>query len=249
MANSENYLAAKAQAESIPQDKIIQPTVPVKIFSMEAENLGVYAKRDQDLLVAKGLNPILIDELPYKIDVLKDSQSAWMTVYNAREVTLEEWKIESEKAYAVQRELSHDFRFAYRNDHNIMLQVNRIYDGDGHADLIQDLSDYAALGRANPGPLLAVNFDLSRLDLADGLSDSIQKLLGQVNGIRTETNKPEKMFRDQAYTSLKQSVDEIRDFGKYVFWEDEAKLKLYRSEYFRKLRSQQNTEEEIGHIL
>lgn len=249
MANSESYLAAKTQAQAIPQDEIIQPTVPIKIYNMEAENLGVYAKRDREFLVAKGLNPILIDDLDARIDVLKDAQSGWMTIFNAKVVTLEEWKVESEKAYAVQRELSHDFRFAYRNDHNIMLQVNRISDGDSHADLIQDLNDYAALGKVNPGPLLAVNFDLTRLDVAKELSDSTQTLLGQVNGIRTETNKPEKMFRDQSYTYLKQAVDEIRDFGKYVFWENEAKLKLYSSEYFRKLRSQKNTEEEIEHSL
>ena len=249
MANSESYLTAKVQARAIPKDKIVTPTVPVKIYSMEAENLGVYAKRDLKLLVAKGFNPILIDKLNDRIDVLKDAQSAWMAIYNAKDLTIDEWKEVSDNAFAFQRGLLHDFRFAYRNDQNIMLQVNRIADGSGHADLIQDLSDYAALGKANPGPLLALNFDLSRLDFAEELSDITLTLLGQVNGIRTETDKPEKKLRDQAYTLLKQSVDEIRDFGKYVFWEDEAKLKLYRSEYYRRIKSKKDSEEEIGHLL
>ncbi len=246
MAHTEAYLTAKQKALAIMASKVITPTVPIDITLVEAENLSNYAINDQDQLVAKGLNPEVINDLVPRINLLKDAQSEWMISFNGKVITLEQWTEASEKAYQLQREFAHVFRFAYRKDHKLMVQVNRISDGNGHADMIQDLSDYAALGKANPEPLQAVNYDMSKLDLADELSVSTRTLLGKVNGIRTETGKPEKEFRDRAYTYLKQAVDEVRDFGKFVFWEDEGKLKHYSSEYLRKIRAQNKKQAETA---
>ena len=45
---------------------------------------------------------------------------------------------------------------------------------------------------------------------------------------------------DQAYTHLKQAVDEIRDTGQYVFWNDEVRRDGYYSTYLRKKNSRRN---------
>jgi len=68
------------------------------------------------------------------------------------------------------------------------------------------------------------------------MSNSLLSLLGEVNGIRKDADNPEKELRDRAYTYLKQAVDEIRDYGKYAFWKEEKKVKLYSSNYSRKIR-------------
>jgi len=140
----------KDKVLGINNEQKITPTIPVDVTILEAENLYHFAKEDKETLIANGLNANLIEDLLPRITFLQNCQSAWMTIYNGKEITLEEWKKESEKAYELQAELLHDFRFAYRNEHKLTTQVKRIAEGNGHADLIQDLKDYAFLGKANP---------------------------------------------------------------------------------------------------
>ena len=45
-----------------------------------------------------------------------------------------------------------------------------------------------------------------------------------------------KKIRHQAFTHLKEAVDLIYDYGKYVFWKDSARLKGYRSNHLRMKR-------------
>lgn len=238
MAETTPSPTIKEITSNMSKDQVLTSNIPIDIYIIEAENLHNYASKDQDELIARGLDKKVITNLPNSIAFLQDCQSGWMVKYNGSEITLEQWNEESKGAYDLQRKLQHDFRFAYRNSPKILTQVNRIAEGSGHADMVQDLSDYAAIGKANPEPLKAILFDATYLDKAESFSHSTRILLGKVNGIRTETDKPEKDLRDRAYSYLKQSVDEIRDFGKYVFWEDEDKVKHYSSAYQRKIREQ-----------
>ncbi|MGD2086544.1 MAG: hypothetical protein PVH61_10205 [Candidatus Aminicenantes bacterium] len=48
-----------------------------------------------------------------------------------------------------------------------------------------------------------------------------------------------KKIRDQAYTHLKEAVDEIRLFGQYVFRQNKDRFIGYRSNYIRQLKSKQ----------
>jgi hypothetical protein len=45
-----------------------------------------------------------------------------------------------------------------------------------------------------------------------------------------------KKIRDQAYTHLKEAVDLIYDYGRYVFWKVSARLKGYSSNHLRMKR-------------
>ena len=100
-------------------------------------------------------------------------------------------------------------------------------------DLIQDLSDYSAFAKQYPEPLSAILFDTSKTERAKQISLDLVDLMNKVDGVKNSKNRPEKIMRDRAYTHLKQLVDEIRDYGKYVFWNDEEKQKRYSSEYIR----------------
>ncbi|MCT4644733.1 MAG: hypothetical protein N4A74_07090 [Carboxylicivirga sp.] len=69
-------------------------------------------------------------------------------------------------------------------------------------------------------------------------------MLNTINGERDENSKPLKEMRDRAYIYLKEAVDQICEYGKYVFWEDEDRLEKYASEYYRKLRKEREEQEE-----
>lgn len=114
-----------------------------------------------------------------------------------------------------------------------MSKVQGIELGTSNADLVQDLSDLAALGQANLPLLTAINFDETKLDQAAKEASSLSVLLAKANGERKEDSSP-KITRDKAYTYLKQAVDEIYEAGKYLFWKDEARRKGYYSRYLNK---------------
>jgi hypothetical protein len=98
--------------------------------------------------------------------------------------------------------------------------------------MIQDLSDMAVLGGANPEPLQAIDFDMKKLDIAAETSTTMSDLLAKANGARMSGNM-HKALRDKAYTFMKEAVDEIRLNGKYVFWRNEERKKRYVSRYLQ----------------
>lgn len=48
-----------------------------------------------------------------------------------------------------------------------------------------------------------------------------------------------KKIRDQAYTHLKEAVDEVLETGGYVFLQDKRRSRKYASEYRRLIKSKQ----------
>ena len=102
----------------------------------------------------------------------------------------------------------------------------RIRDGGSNADMVQDLLDIAALGERYPEPLIAIHFDLEKLAQSRAFSHSMSELLAASNGAAGEGNES-KVLRDKAYTVLDEKASIIRDYGRYVFWKNEDKLKRY----------------------
>ena len=105
-----------------------------------------------------------------------------------------------------------------------------------NADMIQDLSDLAALGKANTEPLTKIGMDLTLLDKAEKLSAEMAKLLAASNGQKMEYNEL-RITRDKAYTFMKMAVDEIRRHGQYVFWKNAQRHKGYVSQFYKKINS------------
>ncbi len=97
----------------------------------------------------------------------------------------------------------------------------------------QDLNDLSVLGKDHPEELNAIKFDMTILDEAAALADGMSDLLGATTTERADSSDTKKI-RDQAYTYLKEAVDEVRDFGQYVFWRDDARFRGYRSEYMKR---------------
>lgn len=218
----------------ISEDQIVSPTIPVDTTIGEAGDLHRYASEDKAKLLAKGLSENLIKELIPRAKFLQDKQSDWTAVYQSALKNTEQWEAKIEEGRLLQRELKYDFQFAYRNQPDILRKLNRILDGSGNMDLIQDLSDYTAFAKQHPEPLTAILFDTAKTDRAKQISLDLTDLINKVDGVKSSKNRPEKLMRDRAYTYLKQLVDDIRAYGKYAFWDNEEKQQRYSSEYQRK---------------
>ena len=115
-----------------------------------------------------------------------------------------------------------------------MSKIKRTERGNSKADLIQDLSDLAALGKANLPLLKAINFDEAQLDKAAIEATDLSTLLAQANRDKKMTGSA-KTTRDKANAYLHEAVDKVYEAGKYVFRKDEAKKAGYYSRYLNKI--------------
>jgi len=210
-------------------EKIKSPTIPIANYVQEAEDQATWGEMDTTRLTTVGFNIRKLGLIRELAGAVRYTQTEWNKELNSRSEAGLHWKEESHTGFNLRDELVHTFYFVFRNEPELKKQVEAIDKGNSNADMIQDLSDLAGLGKANLDLLTPV-MDCTKLDMAENLSDSLATTLAAVNGDR---NSPEaaKILRDRAYTKLKELVDEVREYGKFVFWREPERLKGYRSEY------------------
>ena len=83
---------------------------------------------------------------------------------------------------------------------------------------------------------------LVRLDAATTRSDALATLLAARES--DAPDDPPKKVRDQAFTYLKEAVDEVRDCGRYVFRKNPQRAAGYVSQYARRRRGRSEATEE-----
>ena len=231
MANIEDYNATIETIRAIPDDKTLEPAMPVDTYLQEGENLAKWSMMDAEALATIGITTEILNDLPVRAGALREAQSIWVKDHNSQQDAQREWSEAAPEAFAMRDQLLHDFRYAYRNDAAILARVAEIAEGDTNADMIQDLNDLSLLGKSNTGPLEAINFSLEKLEAAATASDELANILALANGDKSLQNES-KVIRDKAYTHLKELVDEIRAAGKYLFWKNEKRYKGYVSQYW-----------------
>ncbi|WP_128755287.1 hypothetical protein [Aquimarina sediminis] len=232
--SKENYDAKLALLEGLLQEEVKKPTIPIDVFMQEAENLFIWAEEDKELLTSKGLDwEQLGKDLPTRTGACRYAQALWMKERYNQEEAAKAWKTEAPKAYEFRNDLMADLRFAFRKRADLLARVRAIADGEGDADMIQDLMDISVLGKANIAELEKIKYDPKNFDLAAQKSDALAELLAKANGATLDNSKA-KNIRDRAYTHLKEAIDEVRDTGKYAFRKDPERYKGYISRYKRR---------------
>ena len=246
MSQIEDYNSQLASMQALAADEVKIPTIPVDHAVQEAENLHPLIEKYKEKFLAVGFSEEILNRLQPRTGALRESQSRWIVNYNAQQDAIKVWDVKSPVAIEMQRKLNHIFRYAYRKENRLISRVKEIAKGSGNHDLIQDLNDYATLGKSNPEPLQAINTDLSILDESANIASELGDILALANGDRNEQHEL-KNLRDRAYTLLKETVDEIRDCGKYIFVDEPDIKKLFASDYYRKRNAKyENIEEEIA---
>ena len=243
MSNLKDYNALLAKANALDNSEAKKPYIPVGIYLQEAEDLYHWCLDDMEELKKAGLSEALVKELPMWVGAASEAQSLWMKEMKTREKAEQQWAEQSPQAYNLRDELLHAFRYAFRNNGDILNQLSVISDGTGHADMIQDLNDLAVLGRDNPLVLKGIGLEEEKIVAAATLSDTMRDLRARANGERYEDSN-HLTIRNKMYTMLKMSVDEIRQCGKYVFWHNADRLKGYASRYLRKHKWSEKAQKE-----
>ncbi|MEW7290636.1 hypothetical protein [Aquimarina sp. 2304DJ70-9] len=233
--SKENFESKLAVLNTMAINEVKTPNMPVDNALQEAENLFIWASDDKKALIGNsGLDwAKFAKDLPVRAGALRHAQSLWVSERYGQEEANKAWKEQSPKAYELRDDLLDDFRYAFRKRPDLLSRVREIANGQGNADMIQDLSDLSVLGKSNPGELTIAKFKLAKLDIAAQVSNDMAELLAKANGATLE-NSLAKEIRDKAFTHLKEAVDEIRDAGKYVFKNTPERFKGYISRYNKK---------------
>jgi len=182
MSDQSDYENQLPHFNTIPQEQIKTSPMPIGIYAQEAENLYHWSMEDIAALEQVGFPPKWIKGLPARIGALREAEARWQTQYRVRKEAEQEWAEQSPEAYKLRDELLRAFRYALRKSEQGLQQVATIAKGEGHADMIQDLTSLAALGRQHTEALNSIRFDSSQLERAAKTADDMASLLAQVNG-------------------------------------------------------------------
>lgn len=242
MVTEEQITTCKAQVAAIADEKIAVPNMPCNVYLAETETLETWAMQDKEKLSAAGISEERIAEIAVRATVLRQYQADWIIVRRTGKDAEKEWKAFATGAYDLCSEMKHAFKYAFRNEPELLRRVDEIAEGTGDADMIQDLKTYSKLGLKHQDLLTPIGFDIAKLDAASTMSDEGANLLAEANGSKLKGNV-QKVARDKAYTHLKEVVDEVRACGKYLFWKDKKRLVGYESSHWKSQNARRKKDE------
>ena len=88
------------------------------------------------------------------------------------------------------------------------------------------------MGSDNISLLNKTNFDKTLLQTATDTANALAEILARSTSIKAENSKT-KTLRNKAYSYLKQHVDEVRRYGRFVFRKDKFRIVGYQLHYKR----------------
>ncbi len=243
MSNLEDYTKHEELINSYPSEDIKTVYMPIDTYLQEVEDLAVWAVDDIEVLKTMNYEDSRITHIQELAGACRHAQSLWHKELNSRSKARIDWKVEGAEGFDLRNELIRSFRFAFRRHPELLKLVNAIDTGYSNADMIQDLSDLAAIGKENI-VLLNTIVEQQQIDKAENMSDRLAVILAKANGDKKSPDST-KIFRDQAYSLLKVEVDELREYGKYLFWKNKDRLKGYVSAYWANKSKKKNDETKI----
>jgi len=233
---------------AIPADKIKTPKMARVDVIGEAEELKVAALEDREALVKAGCPEKFITTLDERIGAYAHASSVWENSEFTKSDAKKLWMEEEPVAYDFKERLLHALSHALRGNPEELKYVRKISAGHGRRDLVLDFKDIAVLGKRNTDALSAIGFDPADLDKAETLHEKLSNLLSEANMSPAEL-EDRKTLAYQAFTYLQEAVAEIRANGQYVFWKDEERLNLYKSDYYQNIGKTKTREEEKEEVL
>jgi hypothetical protein len=235
ISSAEAYTKLLPTFSAIRPEDLYKPTMPRQDIVGETTELKVNGLMDRDTLVANGLDPLWIDSLEVRIGAYAHASSEYETSEFTKSEARQKWESIQEGVYAFRKDYLDILRFAFRKSKELLALVDNIAEGRGHRDHVLDLKDCHLLTEKNRPALEKINFDFDKSQKAIEMFEEANNLLAEANTTPEEISA-KRLTAFQAYTYLKQAVDEIREFGQFCYRNDPERLKVYKSDYYQGLR-------------
>lgn len=228
--------AMRSVLSSIASVDVDEPDIPVATVLQEAHDLNALLRepRVRTRLLEAGLGGAELEKLPIAEGALRAAQSEWAVVRERGKSDAQ--KDREARGAALRSELVAACRWNLRDDRKAMAVLSAVQEGEGVADLVQDLEDLAALASLHLQRFVAdQTFDpVAQSEAARSLAAEIRAGLSESR--QTTPQDAAKELRDRAYTYLDDLSARVREAGRYVFRRDPVTAARFGSAYKRRKR-------------
>ncbi|HEU4536935.1 MAG TPA: hypothetical protein VFS00_22590 [Polyangiaceae bacterium] len=223
-----------ARLDALPEDAVRPPPIPVDRMSSEALTLSLTAQPVRTQLLAKGLDPALLERLPVLAHALTEAQ-AQVNVLRGAQRGQDELALEAE-ATDLRAELIADGRFGLRQRVEAQAALDRVQEGTGVDDLMQDLKDLAAIADRYAPEFEAIGV-APKVKAARARALAAKLEIAVATRRAADRSEYQAMnTRDRAATLLAEAMSEVRAAGAYAFRKDARMLAKFRSAYNQRRR-------------
>ncbi|HEU4411484.1 MAG TPA: hypothetical protein VFS43_39935 [Polyangiaceae bacterium] len=226
--------SVSALLAELPEDEVRPPPLPIDRMSAEAHTLALTAESARAELVAKGLDPAQIERLPVLARAATEAQSQVNALRGAQR-SQDEIALENE-AVELRADMMAAGRFGLRKNNDAQAALDRVQEGNGLDDLVQDLKDLAAINDRYAADLEVIGADpKGKAARARALAGKLEIVLATRRAAdRTEHAAMD--TRDRAATLLAETMADVRAAGVYAFRKDPRMLAKFRSAYNQRRR-------------
>lgn len=218
----------------IALDDPLAPSLPMAVLHQEADNLLTWLGQGSfEKLTAVGVPPDALAHAQTALAASREAQAAWTVVWGGRKTAKR--KDAEARGAELRGYLMAACRWSLRADADAQATLDRIAEGSGLADLVQDLHDLAALIESN-----AAGFgDDSTFEPAEQASAAKEAAAEIAGGLATAfadgDKEAAKDLRDRAAAYLNDQMSDLRAAGSYAFRGTDD-LQRFRSSYRRRSR-------------
>ncbi len=126
----------------------------------------------------------------------------------------------------------------YLKDAEDQKRLDKIREGDGLDDLVQDARQLSALIRPKRALIKDPTFKTEWLDEAVALADEVEKATSErkADGAAENASQNARQLRDRTVAQLQKHMREIRKYGRHAYRKEPAMLRAFQSEYLRRKR-------------
>lgn len=234
--------ALEARLWAMEREMIENPRLPIAVALQEANDLHTLLVEDPSVvpaLLSVGLAREDVDALAPAIAFTRDAQSRWVV---ARDRSKPEAQREREaRGGDLRAEILSAGMWSLRSDRAALGTLAAISEGEGLADLVQDLHDLAELvDRKRDAFIADQTFDApASAEKARSLASEISAGIGlaQIDGDAQKARD----LRDRAFTHLAHVVDELREAGRHAYRHDPRMRRHFTSRYLERKRRARST--------
>ena len=216
----------------VPKEAAKQtPSMPVRVAQLEGDRLWAVAKPSRAKFVALEDFPAdAFDAIPYLLTALAEAETDWQRKrVQQRAKGLVVARKDAERARQVVMTAA---RYRLRKNVAAQTELDRIDQGEGLPDLIQDLKDLATFTEAY-APVLERDAKITK--------DTPEKLRALATTLSAGEGDSDVAItamehRNKVFAALEAALGEVRAAAGYLYWDDAKRLQPYLSQYEAKQR-------------
>lgn len=236
MSASDAYERLMPSILELPKSSIQNPNLPPEEKVMEGKKLKSLIERDREPLLDSGLDPEYLDSFTDRLGAYEIAEAKYIVLRNHAVGLGQQIKDLQEKLVEVRKVLLHYLTFVLKDDAVEMATIEDIKDGRTLNNKVFDIQPLIELAKNHVEELEKVKFDRAVLDDAERLYEETSRIKGLIKSLPKQEIDV-KDIRNRAYTYLNEAFVKIKEHAQFVFWKDEEKLKVYKSEYLSRSHS------------